>query len=379
MPISVANFCREASGTGGTGTYNLGGATGRYQTFVDAVGDGAKVYYHAFDDQDFESGIGTITDGSPDTLSRDTILESSNADAAVDWPASGQRTIVMTAPASKTILADENDDTSLPRDLYLDGAINYDATDTGAADAYAIQLASTLTAYRDGLLVMFKAANANTGASTLNVNGIGAKNLKRRNGDSLESGDIAVNDRIIAYYDATDDEFRSINIAGTAADYDASANATADTVALRDGSGRLESYIERVSVKLNASESISNDTNTEVPWDVENYDVGNFWSSGTATDLVVPRDGFIVVSYFILFASNATGYREVILNKNIGFITDGGSNSVNAVDGDDTRISATSHPIEVSANDVINVTVYQNSGGSLSIESGSSVAIYYIE
>lgn len=121
MAISVANFTRETSSTSGTGTYNLGGATGRYQTFVDAVGDGATVYYHAFDDQDFESGIGTITDASPDTLSRDTILESSNADAAVSWPASGQRTIIMTAPASKTVLLDENGDVLLPGNLTVTG------------------------------------------------------------------------------------------------------------------------------------------------------------------------------------------------------------------------------------------------------------------
>ena len=51
-------------------------------------------------------------------------------------------------------------------------------TETGAADAYAIALATTITAYVAGLEVSFIVVNANTGAATLDVDGVGARSIK---------------------------------------------------------------------------------------------------------------------------------------------------------------------------------------------------------
>ena len=64
------------------------------------------------------------------------------------------------------------------------------AVDTGIADAYAIALNSTLTSYVEGQSFSFKAVNANTGASTINIDGLGVKTIKRRDGTDLQSGDI---------------------------------------------------------------------------------------------------------------------------------------------------------------------------------------------
>jgi hypothetical protein len=51
---------------------------------------------------EWEVGIGTVTSGSPDTLSRDTIISSSNSDAAVTF-SSGTKNVFCTLPAKKTI------------------------------------------------------------------------------------------------------------------------------------------------------------------------------------------------------------------------------------------------------------------------------------
>lgn len=48
----------------------------------------------------------------------------------------------------------------------------------------------TLTAYLANEFYQFKAAGANTGAATLNVDGIGALNLLRPDGSALQAGDI---------------------------------------------------------------------------------------------------------------------------------------------------------------------------------------------
>lgn len=61
-------------------------------------------------------------------------------------------------------------------------------TDTGAANAYVVTLAANLTgALSNGLVIQMKAANSNTGASTLNYNATGTKDIQNMDGTSLAS------------------------------------------------------------------------------------------------------------------------------------------------------------------------------------------------
>jgi hypothetical protein len=64
------------------------------------------------------------------------------------------------------------------------------AADTGAANAYAIALSPALTSHVAGLPLHFKAANANTGAATLAVNGLTAVAIKQVDGSALPAGAI---------------------------------------------------------------------------------------------------------------------------------------------------------------------------------------------
>lgn len=91
--------------------------------------------------------------------------------------------------------------------LNLSGAILVGGTDSGAANAYV--LAATLNAYAANMIVMIKAINANTGASTLNINGLGAKSILRQDGTALQSGDIVAGQWIKLVYSGTD--FRLLN------------------------------------------------------------------------------------------------------------------------------------------------------------------------
>jgi len=59
--------------------------------------------------------------------------------------------------------------------------LNY-AADTGAANAYAVAPSPAITAYAAGQIVTLQPAHANTGASTLNVNGLGTQNIKLLDG-----------------------------------------------------------------------------------------------------------------------------------------------------------------------------------------------------
>lgn len=92
MAFVSADRVRETSTTTGTGTYSLAGAASGFRTFVAGVGNGNKCHYLATDGTDWELGLGTVTDATPDTLARTRVLKSSNADAAVSWGA-GSKTI----------------------------------------------------------------------------------------------------------------------------------------------------------------------------------------------------------------------------------------------------------------------------------------------
>ena len=126
MAFVVNDRVKETSTTTGTGTLSLAGAVSGFQTFVAGIGNSNVTYYAIVNDSgtEFEIGIGTVTDASPDTLSRTTILESTNSDSAVDF-SSGTKTVFCTLPASKAVFEDNNNDVTLPDDLTLgsDGAI----------------------------------------------------------------------------------------------------------------------------------------------------------------------------------------------------------------------------------------------------------------
>lgn len=83
---------------------------------------------------------------------------------------------------------------------------NY-ALDTGAANAYVVALDPPITAYTDGMTVRFRAANANTGASTLNAGG-GVKAMRNNQNGALFAGDIAVGSVVTAIYIAALDAFQ---------------------------------------------------------------------------------------------------------------------------------------------------------------------------
>jgi hypothetical protein len=76
--------------------------------------------------------------------------------------------------------------------------------DTGSANAYAINLTPDLGAYAAGVQVQFIANFTNTGSATANVDGLGAKTIKKFNGVALVAGDIVQGMMVTLEYDGTD-------------------------------------------------------------------------------------------------------------------------------------------------------------------------------
>ena len=74
--------------------------------------------------------------------------------------------------------------------------------ETGVANAYVVTLTPAITSYADGQQVVFDASNTNTGASTLNVNGLGPKQLLVAGAATL-AGAIKAGQRYVFSYSTT--------------------------------------------------------------------------------------------------------------------------------------------------------------------------------
>ena len=104
MALVINDRVKETSTTTGTGTFSLAGAATGFETFVAGIATGNTTYYAIFNQgtTEWEVGLGTVTDATPDTLSRTTIYSSSNSDSLVDF-AGGTKDVFCTLPASRTV------------------------------------------------------------------------------------------------------------------------------------------------------------------------------------------------------------------------------------------------------------------------------------
>lgn len=105
MALVVKDRVRENSTTTGTGSLTLSGAVTGFQTFSTAIGNGNTTYYAIVSGSEWEVGLGTVSAGA---LSRDTILESSNAGSAVNFSA-GTKDVFCTYPAEKSVYRNGSD------------------------------------------------------------------------------------------------------------------------------------------------------------------------------------------------------------------------------------------------------------------------------
>jgi len=105
MALIVKDRVKETTATTGTGTITLAGAADGFQSF-SVIGDGNTTYYAITDTVtgEWEVGLGTYTT-SGTTLSRDTVLESSNAGSLVNF-GSGDKDVFVTYPAERAVYLD---------------------------------------------------------------------------------------------------------------------------------------------------------------------------------------------------------------------------------------------------------------------------------
>jgi len=105
MALVINDRVKESSTTSGTGTINLDGASQDFITFVAGVGTTNTTYYCISETgtDNFEVGIGTVTDATPDTLSRDTVISNNLGTTAKINFGAGDKEVFCTIPAKRAM------------------------------------------------------------------------------------------------------------------------------------------------------------------------------------------------------------------------------------------------------------------------------------
>lgn len=106
MAFVVKDRVKETTTTTGTGTVTLLGAATGFQSF-SAIGNGNDTYYciAGQTSSEWEVGIGTYTSAGT-TLSRTTVLESSNSGNLVTFSA-GTKDVFVVYPAERAVFGTE--------------------------------------------------------------------------------------------------------------------------------------------------------------------------------------------------------------------------------------------------------------------------------
>jgi hypothetical protein len=138
---------------------------------------------------------GFFTKGNPNTAELATIVDD-------DWLNALQEELANVIESAGITLSKTDRTQLLAAIQTLVNGTPYAVSST-VANTYTATLTPVPLSYTTGMLVLIKFTHGNTGAATINLNTLGAKNIKRLDGSALSSGDIYDSMVAIMCYDGT--------------------------------------------------------------------------------------------------------------------------------------------------------------------------------
>lgn len=133
----LKNFVLETANAPGTSTtFNLGGAASGRLSYAGAGFTNGQVVFYVMDDgSQKEWGVGTFNTGSPNTMSRTTVIgNSSGTIAKLNF--TGTTNVYNSLPAENTVYADANNVTTAPGQLIGGGTVTNDDAAAGKIGEY---------------------------------------------------------------------------------------------------------------------------------------------------------------------------------------------------------------------------------------------------
>ncbi len=204
-------------------------------------------------------------------------------------------------------------------------------TDSGTADSYVLTPVAAFNApfqLTEGLRIGWLPGNTNTGASTVNVAGLGVKNIvKSAAASALDAGDLVLNEYAEARYDAGSDTFLLVQSGGVA--FGGAGAAAFDIDALPDGTGITLVATDRLAA--------SDQSDSQIDKFIEMVQVQAFMQANLSFGAIVGVQRFIAsgtytptvgTSAIIVFVTGGGGAGQDRINNITG--PSGGTSSFGA-------------------------------------------------
>lgn len=131
------------------------------------------------------------------------------------------------------------------------GSVAY-VLDLGTVNSYVVNFARVPESYTEGMNFTMKAATTNTGPAVINVNGLGAKQIRRYDGQPLEPGDIRAGQLVILGYDGS----RFLNIGAQGAEVAKARQWATSTSVVQSGEYGARGYAQQADRWANANEDV---------------------------------------------------------------------------------------------------------------------------
>lgn len=214
----------------------------------------------------------------------------------------------------------------------IDNHLTYYVT-TGSSNAYVLTPSPSIGAYAEGQILYFRANHTNTGASTLNVNSLGAIAIEWNDGTALSAGDITLGEYYAVIYDANDtpDSFKLLHSRVGSLTHDGFSDFVADEHVAHSGvsviaaSGGLAASNNDLSSNIGLSVDVSTLTEfgttgaADLDVDYVILDDGGTEKKARVSTLITPEIGTTVTGTTDTLAE--TDFGKLIQYSNTGTVT----------------------------------------------------------